>query len=442
MKSGKHYCLLVLSWTTLCLGLIAAFNWAIDPYQLHDTAEHNGLNTKKTEIFFQLGMTKAYQFYNSDASSLILGSSRAGRAIDPNHPLLSGQHFYNFATPGTLPRQDYLKLRAAIATRKINRVIYCVDFFTFNDFYTLPASYNEEFSKRMSLNDSAWRSPAFVQQAIVDYGANFWSYHTLRDSILTIRNQEDAESGRLQYTVLDDDGLWELVLASNRQLLNAFGSMERSYLRETWFPPYSHRFSLNKNEAAPNTAFDDFKALLALAHANGIETTIVVLPVHARLLETLAYAGLWENFEYWKRQLVILNEEVARSGGHLPFDIWDFNGYYPTITEQVSGNIDAGPLTWFYDSAHPSVNTGNRILDIVAGKSPADFGGRIDSNNIDSWLRRQRDLRDAYRAAYPAQAKRLRNTVNKIRKQFPWDISPVPGSELVVDKFADSKHSH
>ena len=46
--------------------------------------------------------------------------------------------------------------------------------------------------------------------------------------------------------------------------------MERSYLRETWFSPYSHRFSLNKNEAAPNTAFDDFKALLAIAHANGM----------------------------------------------------------------------------------------------------------------------------------------------------------------------------
>jgi hypothetical protein len=438
MQNEKRYSMWVLGWTILFLGLLAAFNFVIDPYKLLHTRDRDGLNAKKTEIFYHLGTTKAYQFYNSGATSLILGSSRAGRAIDPDHPTLRGQHFYNFATPGAPPQQDYLKLRSAIATRKVERIIYFVDFFTFNAFYTLPADYMKEFRNRLSRNNSIWSSPVFVRQALVDFGGNFWAFSTLRDSVRTIRNQAAADAGELQYTVLNPGGSWKVVMPSNRRLLYAYKSVENSYLRETWFSPNSLRFSIHGNEAAPNKAFDDFAALLSLAHANGIETTVVILPVHARLLEVLSYAGLWESFEFWKRQLVTTNESVARARGQLPFDLWDFNGYYPITSEAVSTR----PLEWFYDSAHASVSMGNRILDIIAGNAVADFGGKIDVNNIDNWLQIQRDLRDAYRIANPQTSEQLRRHVNKIRQQTPWEVAPPPDSELVVNKLTDTEHPH
>ncbi len=442
MNRGKRYCLLVLGWACACLALIAAFNGTTDPYSILETPEVDGLNARKTEIFFHLGTTKTYQFYRSNASSLILGSSRAGRAIDPRHPSLAGQYFYNFATPGVLPGQDLLKLRSAIATRPIKRVIYCVDFFTFNSFYTMPTSYTEEFRKRLALNSSFWTSTVFLQQALLDYAASLWSYNTLRDSISTIRNQTAAESGTLQYTVLNAGGTWGVILESNRRLLQAFRLSENSYLRQIWFPPESPRFSLVSSDVSPNMAFADFEALLSLAHANSIDMTIVILPVHARLLEALSYAGLWENFEYWKKQLVIINERVATSGGYSPFDLWDFNGYYPLITEPVSNDINAKELRWFYDSGHASVNTGNLILDILDGQRVENFGGKINVHNIDDWLRKQRYLREAYRIADPSTATSIRMTVDKTRAQYPWKISPVPESELVVDKFANPEHPH
>lgn len=427
MNKGNRYCLLLLSWTGLCLGLLATFNSTIDPYQLLGTAQVHGLNAKKTEIFYMLGVTKSYQFYTSDASSLILGSSRGGRAIDPTHPTLDGQHYYNFATPGSFPRLDYLKLKSAVETREIKRVIYCVDFFTFNEFYVMPTSVTDSFANRMSLDGPFWASPAFVQQALLDYGANFWAYYSIRDSIQTLRKQDAAESGKISYTTLNNDGLWNLSFAKNRRQLEAFIGMEDTYIRDTWFTKRWPYFSLNQSEVAINQSFDDFSALLSLAHDHQVELTLVILPVHARLLENIYYAGLWENFEYWKKQMVAVNTDIASAGGFSPFMLWDFNGYYPPIaTEPVSDNVNAAPLKWVYDSAHAHINTGNRILDIISANAEPDFGGKIDATNIDSWLETQRNLREAFQTANPQTVKSIKRRVSRFRKRQPWKVSPPP----------------
>ena len=117
MNKGNCYGLKVLGWAGLCLVLMAAFNSTIDPYQLLGSKKIEGLNKNKTKIFYQLTTTKTYQFYDNKYSSLILGTSRPGRSLDPKHPSLKGKNFYSFATPGSIPEFDYLKLKAAIETR-------------------------------------------------------------------------------------------------------------------------------------------------------------------------------------------------------------------------------------------------------------------------------------------------------------------------------------
>jgi hypothetical protein len=217
--------------------------------------------------------------------------------------------------------------------------------------------------------------------------------------------------------------------------------VEQGYLQSNWFPPDHRRFSLRRTDTSNDSPLDDFAALLRLAQENNIELTVVILPVHARLLEMLDYAGLWPYFEYWKRQLVAINEDIASALDRPPFPIWDFNGYYPVATEPVSTDINAQPLQWMYDSAHPSVNTGNRILDIIAGRTQADFGGTLNSKNIDDWLLSQRTLREQFRLEHPLLAKKLKNRVDRFRKKSPWTLSPLPASELKINKLADAEHA-
>ncbi|MCP4953151.1 MAG: hypothetical protein GY922_15020 [Proteobacteria bacterium] len=151
--------------------------------------------------------------------------------------------------------------------------------------------------------------------------------------------------------------------------------------------------------------------------------TIIILPIHARLLENLDNVGLWPNFEYWKRQLVIINEHIATAQHTKPFPLWDFNGYSEISTEMV--NDEALPH-WFYDSGHPHVNTGNRILDIVSAQQAGNFGNQLTSSNIDIWLALQRSNHESYRAANPSLAGNIKRRVAKFRKRNQRHIEAPP----------------
>lgn len=442
MTDSLSYCLKTLAITGVCLGLLGIFNAIIDPYGLLDSRKFQNLNARKTESFFQLSTTKSYQFYRSDSSNVILGSSRPGRAIDPDHSAIRAGNFYNFATPGATPELDYSKLEAAISLREVERVIYFVDFFTFNTHYTLPADFRESFHRRLLLRDPAWSQPLFLLQALRDYSTYFWSFQTLKDSIHTIRKQHATRTGKLSYTDLYENGLWHFAFESNREPLNAFREMERVYLRNTWFLGPSRDFSLRDNAQPPNKQFIDFQSILLLAHDEGLELDIVILPVHARLLDLLDYSGLWESFENWKRSLVAINADVARSREKPTFPLWDFNGYFAEIMEPVEETTESGQIRWFYDPAHPHVDTGDLILDIVSGQRPANIGGKIHSENIEEWLDDQLVLKERYRAENPGVTVEMRESAEKFLRRNPVNIEPSSALELEVDKLRTTEHTH
>ena len=409
MSNGHRYLVKTACFTLFFLGLLAAFNAAIDPYQLFHTPAIAGLNDKKTDIFFQLAVTKPYQFYAGDNANVVLGSSRAGRAIDPNHPLLSERRFYNYATPGGTPEHDYLKLRSTIASKPVKHIYYFVDFFTFNTYYDLPSSVTEAFRRR-----TAYGTVRFIQQFVEDLSASLLGYYATRDSVRTMRKQSAAASGAIPFTTLLPDGRWDLSSANDRRSEQAFTQAENGYLRQNWFLPADGRFSLHERPSAPNRSFSYFKATLEMAQKHNLNMTIVILPVHARLLENLDNVGLWPNFEYWKRQLVTINEQIATDQDTKPFPLWDFNGYSEVSTEPVNDEVLP---QWFYDSAHPHVNTGNRILDIISGQQVDDFGNQLTSNNVDNWLALQRSNREGYRAANRSLTDGIQRRVAKFRKR-------------------------
>lgn len=439
MLSSKSYGLAVVLFSFIFLAAVSVFNAIVDPYGIFGWVKSEGFNARKTENFFQLAVTKPYAFRAGQADNLILGSSRAGSALDPRHPGLAGDNFYNFSTPGSYPADEFRKLQSALAFRNVKRVIYSVDFFTFNHFRLPSPDFQVPFNRRVPVSAPWWLNIEYMQQLLLDYGADLWAYHSLRDSIRTIRLQRAADTGKLNYITLYENGFWGLDFSRNRVPLQAFRNTEETYLRGNWFPYESMKFSMNDNGGAPARPFQEFEKLLELAYQNDVEVDIVILPVHARLLENLDYAGLWPHFEYWKRQLVARNEKVAERLEKTPFSLWDFNGYYPVAVEDVPDDADSAPMQWVFDSAHTHVNTGNRILDIITGKIPADFGGKISGENIDSWLQGQRQLRDIYREKNPKVVKEISKSVSKARKKASWVIYPLESSELEVNKFTGSK---
>ncbi|NQX89536.1 MAG: hypothetical protein HRT77_12825 [Halioglobus sp.] len=440
MTTNFSYCLKTLALTGLGLGMLGAINIAIDPYQLMGTPALKDLNLKKTEIFLQLPVTKPYQFMLSDYSNVILGSSRAGRSIDPNHAAIRSDRYYNFATPGATPEIDFLKFMSAVNFKDVKKAIYFVDFFTFNTFYSIPESSTNAFRRRTSLRGAIWQEPGFLLQALRDYTSGLWAYQTLRDSVRTIRNQKHAQSGHYPHTELHDNGLWHFAFVTDRKPITAFNFMEQVYIRDTWFFPDSRTFSLQESKETPNHPFFYFQSLLELAHDTDVELEIVILPIHARLLDTLEYAGLWESFEDWKRHLVTINAHAARARDQAPFGIWDFNGYYPELFDLLDEETASSELKWFFDSAHITTDTGDRILDYITGDHSTGFGGKIDAENIEGWLLRQRKLKDAYRAAYPHATEEVRLRIDRLLERFPGQVEAISQLELEINKLGAPEH--
>ncbi len=243
MCGVNRYGLAVALFSFVFLAILATFNWLVDPYNLMGAPQIEGVNIRKTKIFFHIAKTKSYAFHAGDADSLILGSSRAGSAIDPRHPTLAIDKFYNFATPGSLPSQDYLKLRSAIESRKIKRLIYCVDFFAFNRFQKRAATtYDDSYGKRLPASSPVFLNGNFLQQAMIDFAGGLWAYQTLRVSINTVQEQQSEKSPEVYFT-LADNGLWYPTFASNRVPVKAFRLTENTYLDGSWFSADSPRFS-------------------------------------------------------------------------------------------------------------------------------------------------------------------------------------------------------
>ena len=75
--------------------------------------------------------------------------------------------------------------------------------------------------------------------------------------------------------------------------------------------------------------------------------------MHARQLEALHAANLWEKFVNRKRHLVEINEEEASNVGQPPFPLWDFTGYNQYCTEAVPDHGDTSTeMNWYWEASH------------------------------------------------------------------------------------------
>ena len=126
----------------------------------------------------------------------------------------------------------------------------------------------------------------------------------------------------------------------------------------------------------------------------GIATIIVIVPVHATLLETIRVAGLWPHFETWKRSLLETAGAVDRD-----IPVWDFTGYDDFSTEPIPySETESTGMRWFRDPSHMRKTTADLVLDRISGASgaPESFGVRLTQSTLERHLARIRSDRAVY----------------------------------------------
>ena len=389
-------------------------NAVVNPFNLYEGPRFAGVNDYKYELARHSRLSKAAEVRRVRPQCLVLGSSRAQVGLDPSHPAWTGCRAYNLAHNGGTLYEALRYLQHAAALERPREIVLALDFLMFNVYRPLQQpGYIEE---RLLTAPDGSPNPVWRRTYAVDLFSSLLSWHAVQASWRTVfpeylRRPGGPEDGYWEYTRLDAG------FVSRRGQRAAFHSNELAFLTEHWFPPPRRRFVTTDPDRGRDT-YEYLRAILRIAHREGAGLRMLISPAHARQWEALDQAGLWPQFEDWKRTLVRINVEEARRAGHAPYPLWDFSGFNSYTTEEVPPAGDrATMMQWYWESSHYRKELGDRVLDRVLGFRAAgrevagDFGIEINERNIEEWLVAVRAARERWRRVHPQDVAELTRLV-------------------------------
>ena len=391
--------------------LIAAFNWFVDPYDIHHDMDKEGITKIKPALKYKHRMKKAYAVNRIKPKAIILGSSR-GLRLPTEHPGWTKSPVYNLSLPAARAYEIMRYFQHAHAAQPLKQVVLSLDFFTFNVYAQPGPDFREG-----RLNVTADNEPN--KKSYEDFSASLFSLDSLTDSVKTLTNQpkkknKNAGQQKKKKTQKNREVLREKFLSTDENFM-------RSHLG--WFPQPHRQYSLIRPRT-DNTTISSFRTIVAIAYRDNIDLRIFISPSHAYLLEAMHAVGIWTLYEEWKKMLVKANDEEARRSGRNPFPLWDFSSYNSITTEAIPANEDPQQrMTWFKESSHYTKNLAQLILDRVLSppvsnhELPDDFGILLTANNVDAHLHSIRQARELYVANHPEDIADIRKLAKEKSKR-------------------------
>ncbi len=409
--TARQFFLRALLALVLLLVLLASFNWLVNPIRLFTAPDIPGFTAYKTSFFFDTFVSKPYIVSRDRPDAVILGTSRAGASLRTDHPGWSGYRVYNFALPGTTALIQWRNFQHASAGGKLRLAVVPLDFLMFN-------SCNDQglqphfrtYLERLRGGDSTnWE---YAQRALADYLTQLTAWSTTQASWNTIRSQQKFGDDKPGAMYLRPDGFWQSFHAGGARQRKAFQAVERRYMRSGWFPAPLHCFELKVDGRI--SQLDHLQRLLEQAYRQNTRLILYFSPFHARFAEAMHSAGLWPQFERLKRQLVQMNTELAAQYQAELFSLWDFSGYNSITTAAVPAlNDTATKMQYFFDSTHSTPLTGRLVQDVLfavqsgAAPAPADFGRRLQADNIERILAKDRAARLSWVSTHPQDVQEI-----------------------------------
>lgn len=413
----RQYALSVVIAPLLCLGAITVFNYHVDPYQIF-SADRAAIYRNKPALHANMRMHKAYQVTIQKPDSLILGTSKAIQGIPTQHTFFNAKRVYNIAVPlASMKELSYL-LRHAQANQRLQSVVLALDFLSFN---TRARTDGPAAGFQPARLDGHSKSTRYHW---LDYLSALTSSDALAASFESIKASRSESKNRNEHRVLT--GLGGRQDTEIRSRLTDGGHRSNTVKIEEFFTnavflPAPHReFSFS---TPSEDSFYWYEQFLRTVYQQNISAELLISPSHARLNELIYQAGLWPQFEQWKRRLLAINQIVAAQFGKDAIILWDFSMPGPITTEPFP---DAGDtqtqMKYYYEAIHFNQHTGSLILDRLSSKrsdftdkSVEPFGIKLEADNLEKILLttslRQADFRKRF-PEYVSELKQItdRNT--------------------------------
>lgn len=382
--SHRRFLLTLLAGVLVVLALGAGFNFMVDPYASFRWSDIKGFNDQKTLRRDGGRVNKALILGHTKFDVLFYGTSRGEMGFDPSSPALSGAFAFNASLSDSNMAELARAAQYAARHQSPKLVVVGLDLMM--------------FGTRTATGGDFERS-GFA-------GASPWPVYARR---------------LLSLQAFDDSG-W--VLFSSVKGLRQSFAKDGSYDIGARKKSFDHRAEMDsaiRSQLAPTTMdktyagfryvperMEDLKRLLAAFDPAKTRVVLALTPIHAKVLEAKAAAGLMPVWEQWKRDLAAT---VAGSKAEL----WDFSGYNPITSE----DIPRDPVTrmrWYWDGSHFTKAAGTLMLDrVLNAKGDESFGIRLSPDNVESVIARIRAERAAYAASHAGEVAEVAAMARDVR---------------------------
>jgi tetratricopeptide (TPR) repeat protein len=429
----RRFVAIFLGLILLAAAAMVTINVIVDPLWRFGLVNLHGINERHPVFSINARAGKAGVVCRLQPTQVAMGTSRVEVGLDPKHPGWADEPgpVYNLALAGIGLKELSLTFQHAVNVAPLKRAVIGLDFLMFNANREASVFGTEviDFDQNqlvLSRSDGCWRTFLYNLNNLVGLRALSYSMLTVRDQ--SWKFDPTGKSGTASWTLYDSDGFRShfpdvakvlLKENSNRELF--LDLQEKYYVSKVWRPPPDERYCFTR-PGQPNT-MDTFRDMVRFARRSGVDVRFFLEPVHARMMLAIQDAGLWPQFEDWKRGVVAILAEDAKESGKPQFPLWDFSGFNTITDEHIPDAADKTTrMRWFWEVSHFKKETGDLLLDRILDYhapdrvDPPDFGVRLSPENIESWLVATREAGRGYVRAEPAEASFVQDIVDHALK--------------------------
>ncbi len=390
-----RYLLIIIVTVLTLAGVIAAFNYFVNPFGVYSGPQISWVGDNKPHIYRNARMVKAHWITRAQARGLVLGSSRSDVGLHPATAVwpAKADPGFNASIPSARIYELLQYLRHANAEGNIRVLVLGLDFFMFDGNFVSERGFDES---RLHIHGPLHRTLGAIQDTL----RTLLSYDALEASFDTLRQQNTVAVAYHAYGAQNTRNRENTILRKG-----GYRAAFSAALRET----VTSRDGIAALDYGPsviedNAPLNHFREIVDYCVSQQIELHIAISPVHALWLEAIARLGKWDDYERWKRDVVRVVESRRRDHATPKIEVWDFSGANSITREPIPQKDEPErAMTWYWEASHYKRETGDLMLRKMFGDRTephfAKFGVRLSGKNLDAHLQNIRIGMQQYRVS-------------------------------------------
>jgi len=349
------------------IGVTAAINAFIDPYEQFHFTSVDGINSEKYNGGSRI--SKSIKVTTHQFSTLIMGTSRAEIGFSTSHLAWQERPVYNLSLNAASMDEVYKVFQYARAQHSPKVLFLSVDLLMFNRHNKLPIDFERSLFSGISPFHSAI-------QSLLGFDTLNQSRKTFRRNIKGIKSYYTPSGQRIgQY-------VFKKPITKYGQRALFWNALTSQYIQNT-FTYKNFVFDPKKMLALKN--------IIHICYKEHIKLYIIIPPIHALQLETMVQMNLWHDFERMLRDILSIAQ-------HTNTPVYDFTSWEGINAESLPHPQDIHKhMTWYWEASHFKETLGNKVIKaVLTDKKEEAFGLLLNTQHIDAYLKQKRSSRALY----------------------------------------------